>query len=126
MRLSFLIAVLSVSLFGCASKRTQVGGMERAPTRAELLVEYKPSGLWCIDALTVNLLSHGCSSLMQSPVSRGGSVKVKCAQPQLGATDVFSSRTFVIVPAHELQSYNSESSSLACFDGQVGVFIASE
>ncbi len=121
MRLSFLIGSLVVFLTGCAGKQIPVES-NLVPTREALLQTFEPSGSWCLDALVVNFLSHGCSSVVaqQDPA---GSVVIQCAEPQLGATDPFSNQAFLALPRYVMESAVIENVQLACLDGQLGVFI---
>ena len=120
MRLSFFIVCLIVCLSGCMAKQVPVES-NLAPTRQELLQTFEPSGSWCLDALVANLLSSGCSEIQSQ--NDNGAVMVRCAAPQLGATDAFSTRAFIAIPRYVVEQATLQNVQLVCFDAQLGVFI---
>lgn len=124
MRLSFFIGSLLVCLSGCAAKQLPAES-NLVPTRSDLLQTFESSGSWCLDALVANFLSAGCSGI-QSQNDGGGTV-IRCVTPQLGATDAFSNRTFVVIPRQIVQQATPpDNVHLVCLDAQLGVFITTD
>lgn len=92
-----LLVVLCFLIAGCAAKRDLIPMMPIPAdgTREALLLDFQPSGTPCLDAIIVNFLNIGCSSVgtIQRPEYQG--ILLGCYSPQPGAMDLFSNASFV-------------------------------
>ena len=91
--------VATTLLIGCAHTNKEVE-IERlsylADSREDFMLRYVPTGSPCLDALQINLSYAGCSELQ---AFQGGDelTYFRCSNGSTGATDLWSSSTFVIV-----------------------------
>ena len=117
--MKYLIFLFSFFALSCSAKHR----IDTAPTplsnsREALLSQFEPSGSPCADFLTINFLNVGCTDVLgiQATENQPSPVFIGCAQSQPGATDEFSTATWVFVSTHD-QASPPEGTVPVCVDG---------
>ena len=96
-RITLLVALLFAT--GCAHKNNKsISTLEYlADSREDFMLRFEPTGSPCLDSLQINLAYVGCSEL-QAFQGDDELTYFRCANGSTGATDQWSTATFVVLP----------------------------
>jgi len=95
---SFTFLLLSFLTTGCATNK-HIDVSPPLNSRAVLLQDFEPTGSPCTDFIQVNFQNIGCSELTAYK-PEPTLMYIACANPQPGAMDEFSTKTWVFISAY--------------------------
>lgn len=97
---TFAILLLSFLVTGCSTANKHIEIASPVPnSREALLPDFEPTGSPCTDYIQVNMLNVGCTELTvlrPEPTI----LYMACTNPQPGATDDFSTKTWVFISSY--------------------------
>lgn len=92
------ILIAATFLIGCAHTNKEIEQLSYlADSREDFMLRYAPTGSPCLDALQINLAYVGCSEL-QAYQGNDELTYFRCSNGSTGATDEWSTSTFVVIP----------------------------
>jgi hypothetical protein len=115
--MKYLIFLFSFLVIGCSAKH-RIDTTSPVPnSREAMLSEFEPSGAPCTDFLSINFLNAGCTDVVTVNPDGPTPMFIACSKPQPGATDEFSTATWVFVSILD-HKQPPEGTVPVCVDGQ--------